>query len=291
MEYIERYYSDKKTYLIKKIRSTFIWKFASNLKLSLKRMKLSSPYRDRFFSLNAFRFFMNVEELKPDNKILNTFHYKDIWFDLRPMEWHLMQAILLEEEYGGKVIQHHEDTPPTLIIDAGANVGVFSVFALSTWKNVKVFSVEPVLDTFNLLKHNQEKNPMLDWHVFQYAFWEKDGTVQLEDQGSSMAAHITATSGTSEVTSIQLDHFIENNIGEERISFLKMDIEGAELATLTASRKILARVDAMVIEIHSHLCDENSVRSLLKEEFPFLYDLPAKSTKYPIVFACRQALD
>ena len=243
------------------VRSTPVWKFMSNLKLALKRMSLSSPYWDRNHILQTFKSFIAVEEADAPQNILNSFHFNDIKFDLRPMEWHLMQAILLEEEYGGPVVQLFERNPPSVVIDAGANVGMFSVYALSKWNSVKVFAVEPAPDTFQLLEKNQKKNSSLEWHALQYAFWENDGTISFESEGMSMAAHISTDAKGVQVPAIRLDHFIEKYLQkDDRISLLKMDIEGAEEAVLKSAQATLSRVDAVVIEIHSSMCNEAAVR-------------------------------
>ncbi|MDD2921808.1 MAG: FkbM family methyltransferase [Anaerolineales bacterium] len=262
----------------------------SNLKLAFKRMSLSSPYWDRSRILQTFKYFMAVESADARRSLLNSFRFKGINFELRPMEWSLMQAILLDEEYGGRVARLFEEKPPSVIIDAGANVGMFSVYALSKWSAAKVLAVEPAPDTFDLLERNQKKNSAFKWRVFQYAFWKEDGTVSFENGGLSMASHISADVKDEQIPSIRLDHFVEKYLqADEGVSLLKMDIEGAEEAVLNAAQGILARVYAIVIEIHSAMCDESAVRELLEREFDFVYDLSASSTPYPVLLACREA--
>jgi FkbM family methyltransferase len=272
------------------VRSTPLWKFMSNVKLALKRMLITVPYWDWIRFLQTFRYFMTVQGSDARQTFLTSFHFKGIKFDLRPMEWHLMQAILLEDEYGGPVTRLFEKQSPSVIIDAGANVGMFSVYALSKWDSAKVFAVEPAPDTFALLEQNQKKNPSLSWRVLQYAFWKNDGVISFENKGMSMAAHVSDDAKGMQVPSIRLDHFMDKYLQkDERVSLLKMDIEGAEEAVLTAAQGTLNRVDAMVIEVHSAMCDELAVRNILKKEFAFVYDLFAPSTEYPVLLACREA--
>lgn len=273
------------------IKSTILWKFISNLKLAFKRMLITAPYWDRPRFLQIFRYFMVAEGADARQNFLVPFHFKGIKFHLRPMEWHLMQAILLEDEYGGQVAQLFEKQSPSIIIDAGANVGMFSVYALAKWDYVKVFAVEPAPDTFKILEQNQKKNPSLSWRVFQYAFWKNDGMISFANKGSSMASHISTDEKDEQVPSTRLDYFIDKYLQkDERVSLLKMDIEGAEEEVLTAAQGTLNRVDAMVIEVHSAMCDELAVRDILKREFSFVYDLSAPSTDYPVLLACREAV-
>lgn len=66
-----------------------------------------------------------------------------------------------------------------------------------------------------------------------------------------MAAHISTDTKGVQVPSIHLDHFIEKYLQkDERISLLKMDIEGAEETVLKSAQATLSRVDVMVIEVH-----------------------------------------
>ena len=41
-----------------------------------------------------------------------------------------------------------------LIIDAGANIGLFTIYCLEYFKNIKVYSIEPLLPIFNVLQRN-----------------------------------------------------------------------------------------------------------------------------------------
>ena len=60
---------------------------------------------------------------------------------------------------------------------------------------------------------------------------------------------------------------------------------------MVAARKVLKRVDVMVIEIHSGICNGQLVREILAQEFEYVYELSAPSTEYPVVMACRTMLE
>lgn len=93
------------------------------------------------------------------------------------------------------------------------------------------------------------------------------------------------------VPCIRLDHFMDKYLQkDERVSLLKMDIEGAEEVVLIAAQGVLNRLDAIVIEVHSAMCNELIVRDILKKEFAFVYDLSAPSTEYPVLLACRETV-
>ncbi len=268
-------------------RSSAFWQFLSNVKLARKRMNKITSYRIEKNFLREFRYFMAVEYPALGRDLLNAFQFNGVKYYLRPMEWHLMDAILLEQEYGA-VAKLFETHSPSVIIDAGANVGMFSVYALSKWPTANVLAVEPGPETFRLLERNQQQNPSLNWRLFPFAFWKEDGVISFETTGLSMAAHVSDQAQGVSVAAIRFDHFIDKYLEKnQRISILKMDIEGAEEFALLASRQAISRVDCIIIEIHPGLCDESSVRKLLGEEFPFVYELSTPSTEYPVVLATR----
>ena len=272
------------------VRSSAPWLLLSNVKLAFKRIALTRPYRARGREIKTFLYFMAVEYPGVGGIGSLTFQFKGIEFDLRPMEWHLMEAILLQNEYE-PIKKLFEGKTPGLIIDAGANVGMFTVYALTNWPTARIFAIEPGPDTFKLLERNQKKNPTLGWQVLSYAFWKEDGSIFFEANGLSMAAHVSEQAKGVEVRAIRLDHFIDKFLQPgERISILKMDIEGAEEAVLVASQDVLNRVDAMIIEVHPGMCNETVVRNILETEFEFIYDLSTPSTKYPVMLACRKPL-
>ncbi|MBI3169141.1 MAG: FkbM family methyltransferase [Chloroflexi bacterium] len=277
------------------IRTIPGWGILSWINQAYQHVIMSAAYWRRFHLLQTFKYFLAVVNEPTRYKFLNTFHFKEIEFDLRPMEWHLMDSILLKNEYE-PISRLYNNEAPAIIIDAGANVGLFSIYAFSIWNSTKVLAVEPAQDTFKILEGNQQKNPTLDWHIFQYAFWEEDGMIAFETEGLSMAAHISPSETGARVPAIRLDHFIDKYLHkEERISVLKMDIEGAELAVLNASLAVLSRVDVLLIEIHGEMCDESAVREILHKEFPFNYDLVyelvSPGVYYTVALASRKPLE
>lgn len=275
---------------MKWIKRTAFWKLASRFKLALKQMKASASYMDRNPSLRTLRFFLAVEDSRRGMDLLHSFHAGPIRFHLRPMEWHLLEAVLMDREYGA-ADDLFADAPPALIIDAGANVGMFSVYAFLHWPQTEVLAIEPGPDTFDLLEKNRLENPGLKWRNFQCALWETNGSISFETEGISMAAHVSQNAGGLQVPAVRLDDFLEKNVGPgRRVSLLKMDIEGAEESVLRSAASSLRRVDAMIVEIHAGMCNERVVRDILETEFGHVRDLTAPSTQYPVVLASRRAL-
>jgi len=60
-----------------------------------------------------------------------------------------MRDVLLNEEYAVEL-----DRPPKVIVDAGANVGLASIFFSALWPEARIVAVEADPSTFRRLKEN-----------------------------------------------------------------------------------------------------------------------------------------
>ena len=121
-----------------------------------------------------------------------------------------------------------------VIVDLGASVGVFSVYAASTAENVRIFAYEPMPASFALVQENVRLNGKESQiKAFNYAVGGEAGERELfvggtdfffptllGPDGNGEAQHITVHCTT-------LAEILSAN-GLEVVDLLKMDIEGAE---------------------------------------------------------------
>ncbi len=113
------------------------------------------------------------------------------------------------------------------VIDAGANVGLFTLYVLP--KSKKIFCIEPTPSHFEVLKDlvgNFDKENKVSFH--NIALSNKDGECYFEE----IERNTTENKITNRKTNLKLtcsslfSFFKENNI--ESIDILKLDIEGGE---------------------------------------------------------------
>lgn len=136
--------------------------------------------------------------------------------------------------------------PNGIAVDAGANVGIFSVKLAAL--GYRVHSFEPIHETLDRLLENLALNPGLSGrvHVNEKALSDREGVVTMTAPGRSPAtAHIASEpgNGTSvllSVAAVALDDYAAFR-GWERIDFLKLDVEGYEPAVLRGATKLLKR--------------------------------------------------
>ncbi|MGZ3863606.1 MAG: FkbM family methyltransferase [Bacteroidia bacterium] len=124
-----------------------------------------------------------------------------------------------------------------VVIDAGANIGMFS--ALASHKGANVFSFEPVPQNQKLLELTKSLSKNIT--VCPFALSDKSGKMSLsmEEEGNIGSFMESKNSkNTFEVDCITLDEFAEKN-KLEKISFIKADIEGAERKMLAGATEVL----------------------------------------------------
>lgn len=134
-----------------------------------------------------------------------------------------------------------------IIVDIGANIGIFSLFAAS--QGAKVYAIEPNPETFEILKKNIAENYLTDKIIaLNYAISDGSGYVDLQIPDSDkiyalgsatimekikndLCAHQDFTFKTIRVGTISIKAIIEKYIGvEQAIDFIKVDCEGAEFS-------------------------------------------------------------
>lgn len=138
---------------------------------------------------------------------------------------------------------------PKLIVDLGANVGYSSAYFLSQFKDCEVISVEP--DPANFVELQKNVAPYRGRvTTIQAAVWPRSEQLDLDHpgQGEEWGVRVKPSEGGA-VQTITIPELLSAS-GQERISLLKIDIEGAETELFSANTEWLDKVDNIVIEIH-----------------------------------------
>jgi len=140
------------------------------------------------------------------------------------------------------------------IVDIGAHIGIFSVWAAKFAKKGKVYSFEPFQENFQLLKHNIELNNIKNIETFNLAIAKKEGKMNLfisTNTGGHSIYNLPGHTKEIGIQTITLDKIIDQkNI--KNIDFLKMDCEGAEYDILfNCKDKTLSTIKKISMEYHN----------------------------------------
>ena len=152
-----------------------------------------------------------------------------------------------------------------VIIEVGAHIGTFSVFAASKLKRGHVYAVEPSSDSSNYLRINAALNRCDNISVHQLALADQEGVAFLYyDTGTWGHSTVSGFSGTGEaVKATTLAKFMEEN-RIEKCDFMKFNCEGAEFPIiLSTPPEVLGRFGVILILYHSDLWKKNSEADLV----------------------------
>ena len=147
--------------------------------------------------------------------------------------------------------------PGWTVIDCGAHIGYHTLeFARLVGKSGTVYAFEPAPTSFKFLEKNVKVNGFADYvHLFRAAVSDKKSKLELEIEDEKgipigAAGYRLGTRGKKRITVdvIALDDVIYKP--EEKVNFVKLDVEGYEIKALCGMRKILQDNPVLFIEYH-----------------------------------------
>jgi FkbM family methyltransferase len=121
-----------------------------------------------------------------------------------------------------------------VVIDIGANIGSFSIYAAHF--GATVYAIEPEPHNLDALKQNIKINNMEDKiYPCPYAITDFKGTVTISDEGGGSTIKDDGIFG-AEVEAMPLNNFFElYHINQ--VDVLKIDVEGAEVEIILGASK------------------------------------------------------
>jgi FkbM family methyltransferase len=152
----------------------------------------------------------------------------------------------------------------SVIVDAGANVGFFTLLAARQARNCKVVAIEPAPESYRRLVENVEKNGLADRVLcLNYGLaGQEESRVMRVGQSRSQVQRLLPRDAT-EATGSTVQTVTLNSVLRDItfVDMLKMDIEGGEYETLYgSSAETLRKIRRVVLEYHP---DEGSSAELL----------------------------
>jgi FkbM family methyltransferase len=169
-------------------------------------------------------------------------------------EFHLLKNEIFTQNH----YYFETENPTPFIIDAGAHIGLATLYFKKLYPHARIIAIEPQPQNFQLLENNIFENQLTDITTYQIALAEQAGTQEFYSDNTSLEWLSTAgflpgswigTQSSDQITvqTLPLSHFLT-----QPVDFLKMDIEGAETNVLLAAADHLSQVKHLMLEFHPH---------------------------------------
>jgi len=170
-------------------------------------------------------------------------------------------------EHRGAVLE-----PGDIVIDAGANLGLFAVLAGEKIGTAgQVFAFEPIAETRRLLLKNIKINRRLNIKLVPNALGRQNGQLDFAIFNSlgDSSGYFQTVAKKERVEQITLDDFVNNN-ELTRVDFIKADIEGMERELLKGAERTIKKFKPKIAICLYHRLDdpevlENFIKSLSPE--------------------------
>ncbi len=212
-------------------------KAEKNLKKYKNNSKIyffDAPDRPNFFDynfvkrhINEFQTTFNLLSDEESKKVFLAFINTKISGDP-----HNIYSLARFDQYFPDVIKFDNNES---LIDCGAYDGdtIQEFVKQLNRKYDKIFAFEPDSDSYKRLLENIKKDHIKDVETYNKGCWSKRTVLKFSGFGG-----VTSTVSPQGNTSIKVDR-IDNIVKKEAVSYIKMDIEGAELEALRGAKNVI----------------------------------------------------
>ncbi len=143
------------------------------------------------------------------------------------------------------------------VVDIGANIGLFSLFA--SRRTERVYSFEPSAEYFSYLRNNIQSNDISNVECFNLAVCNKSGKRRLYAlEGSKTGDSMFHEGENKDTAAVDVECItlpeIMSRYRIAQLDFLKLDCEGCEYEVLLElPSEHLSRIRNISLEYHTHL--------------------------------------
>lgn len=156
------------------------------------------------------------------------------------------------------------------IIDAGANIGLTSLFFVESFNSPNIISIEPEIENFRVLEFNLNNLKNCKIVKINGALWSSNCKISIindfRDQ-SNWSFRVEENDSTDTIRAYSVNQIIADN-NFEVIDILKIDIEGSEKQVFTSPSSnldFLNSTKCIVVEIHDEFDCREEIYDILVE--------------------------
>lgn len=227
-----------------------------------KKNKLEHLY---LYDRNGFQLTDNNEvlvQLKPNTKSYSCrlrLSGSDVW---------VFNQVIISKEYEIvlETFKAQFGSLPFTIIDAGANIGLASIFFKMANPDSKILAIEPSHENFTLAMQNIQLNNFTEIELMERALWAAKKNLSIindfrDKMDWSLRVEEHSEGKVAAITPAEAIHFFGDHV-----DLFKIDIEGGESQLFRKGNDMswLFNVKAIAIEIHDELANRREIMDILK---------------------------
>lgn len=215
------------------------------------RKKLGCFYQRHFFN-NSFKLYYK-------NGFFEV-HFNDV--DIRFSENLHGQFETLEG-----FLKNYDPKKGDVVIDAGAYKGAFAIYAAKkVGGGGKVISFEPDPNNYEVLCKNIRLNNLDNVIAVKKGLWSRNTILNLFLSGSTSSCFNVFGRETCKIQVVRLDDELKR-LGINKVDFIKMDIEGAEIETVKGCKDILKNNNVNIAIASYHRVNNKPTYIFLEDFF------------------------
>ncbi len=198
----------------------------------------------------------------------------------RPYELRHTYQELFEEE----IYRFKSTKPDPFVIDCGSNIGLSVLYLKKLYPVATILAYEPDADNFQLLQKNVAQNNLTGVECRQKAVWIHNDTLTFASDGSQGSKIAEKDYGRKSVK-VQAER-LADVLKANKVDFLKIDIEGAEVDVMADCEPYLANVNQLFVEYHGKVEESEKLARLLqivKGTYKVYIKMAADSLESPFV--------
>ncbi len=173
----------------------------------------------------------------------------------QPLDVLVMKETIFDDVYGVSTLRQTDELEPAYIIDVGAAMGDFAIFASRTFPNAKIVAFDPNPQLFKLLEKNIRANQMKNIMTRPLPLGNKP-VYTIYVGASNVRSSTIKDDLTRKIIKLKpepLEKYLTRNV-----DLLKIDTEGGEVDILK-SVKSWQKIRRVVCEYHRHLVKDQDL--------------------------------
>lgn len=146
-----------------------------------------------------------------------------------------------------------------VVLDVGANAGIYSLAALAVQPDVVVHAFEPTPEIAARLRATAKLNGLKNLYVHEVAVLRDDGQATLKrfrgelgnNEGMNFVVRDIGNSDAERVKTVSLDQFCQDH-SIDQVDLLKLDVQGQEYSALKGAEHLIraGRIGTIFMELN-----------------------------------------